>query len=54
MPEFKLLDFNTMTIKKYTSTISENDIDNVLNKLRNENKTFKRAELIELREKMID
>ena len=44
LPEFKLLDFNTMTIKKYTSTISENDIDNVLNKLRNENKTFKRAE----------
>ena len=43
LPVFKLNDFSKLTLKKYVSSISENDIDNVIKKLHNDNKLFKKA-----------
>ena len=43
LPVFKLNDFSKLTLKKYLPSISENDIDNVIKKLHNDNKLFKKA-----------
>ena len=43
LPEFEIDDFGKMSLKKYVSMISENDIDNVIKKLHKDHKTFKKA-----------
>ena len=49
LPEFEIDDFGKMSLKKYVSMISENDIDNVikkLHKLYNRHKNTKRYQIL--------
>ena len=43
LPDFKLYEFSEMKLKKYVSTISQDDISNVVKKLHNDNKVFDKA-----------
>ncbi|MBF95758.1 MAG: Trigger factor [Alphaproteobacteria bacterium MarineAlpha9_Bin4] len=43
LPTFTLNDFSKIKLEKYTSSISENDIDNVIKKLHRDNVIFKKA-----------
>ncbi len=43
LPDFKLYEFSEMKLKKYVSTISQDDISNVVKKLHNDNKVFNKA-----------
>ena len=43
IPVFKLNDFSKISLNKYVSSITEQDVDNVIKKLHNDNKVFKKA-----------
>ena len=43
LPDFKIYEFSEMKLKKYVSTISQDDISNVVKKLHNDNKVFDKA-----------
>ena len=44
LPIFKINDFKKINLIKYFSPITKQDIDNVIKKLHNDNKTFNKAE----------
>ena len=43
LPDFKLYEFSTMKLKNMSPLISQDDINNVVKKLHNDNKTFDKA-----------
>ncbi len=43
LPVFELNDFSKISLNKYVSSITEEDVDNVIKKLHNDNKVFKKA-----------
>lgn len=43
LPNFKLQEFSKISLNRYISSISETDISNVIKKLHNDNKVFKKA-----------
>ena len=53
LPEFKINDFSKIQLNKYVSSVTEQDINNVIKKLHNDNKVFKKAPP-ERQQKMID
>ena len=45
LPDFKLNDFSKISLNKYVSKVTDKDINNVIKKLHNDNKVFKKAPL---------
>ncbi len=43
LPAFKLNDFSKISLNKYVSSITDQDVNNVIKKLHNDNKVFKKA-----------
>ena len=43
LPVFELNDFSKISLNKYVSSITDQDIDNVIKKLHNDNKVFNKA-----------
>ena len=43
MPVFKINDFSKINLNKFISSVTEHDINNVIKKLHNDNKVFKKA-----------
>ena len=43
LPVFKLNDFSKISLNKYVSSITDQDVDNVIKKLHNDNKVFNKA-----------
>ena len=43
LPDFKINDFSKITLNKYISTVTDQDVNNVIKKLHNDNKVFKKA-----------
>ena len=43
LPAFKINDFSKITLNKYISSVTEQDVNNVIKKLHNDNKVFKKA-----------
>ena len=54
LPVFKLNDFSKISINKFVSSISEQDIEKVIKKLHNDNKVLKKASLDRLAQKNND
>ena len=43
LPDFKINDFSKISLNKYVSEVTDNHIKNVIKKLHNDNKVFKKA-----------
>ena len=43
LPAFKINDFSKITLNKYISSVTDQDVNNVIKKLHNDNKVFKKA-----------